>query len=245
MDTKQFAKKLVANIIEMVSSLPNKKHELYIETTKNISELVVNSSNPSVERLVLSDYRWEKTREKRGKWIQVKAGDIYQIEFGKNYVPEMSYEHRGMILGRSGQLLYVLPIYSYQSEIQEHKEAYHPIDNPTNLKSNLYLMKKGEFGFLNRDSVLKLNDLRSVSVKRILYKNGHGRIEANSEVFKMIEGLAIRKHFSEFYYQNEKLKKAFEDKEMELDKMLEENKLLSIENEKLKKEIEQAEQKNS
>ena len=244
MSTKQFAENLIDNVNTMLSTLPNKKYELYIETTKNVSEMVVSSTSPSVERFVLSDYRWEKTREKSGKWIQVKAGDIYQIEFGKNYVPEMSYEHRGMVLGRSGQLLYVLPIYSYQSGNQEHKEAYHPIDNPKNLKSNLYLMKKDEFGFLNRDSVLKLNDLRSVSVKRILYKNGHGRIEANSETFKKIEGLAIRKHFSEFYYQNEKLKRAYDDKKLELDEMLEENKILSIENEKMKKEIEQAKQKN-
>ena len=240
MSTEQFAGNLIDNVNTMLLTLPNRKYELYIETTKNISEMVVSSTSPSVERVVLSDYRWEKAREKRGKWIKVKAGDIYQIEFEKNHVPEMSYEHIGMVLGRSGQLLYVLPIYSYQSEVQEHNDAYHPVDNPKNLKSNLYLMKKDEFGFLNRDSVLKLNDLRSVSVKRILYKNKHGRIDVNSEVFKRIEGLAIRKHFSEFYYQNEKLKRAYDEREVELDKMFEQNKLLSIENEKMKKEIEQA-----
>ena len=28
-----------------------------------------------------------------------KKGEIYQIKFDKNYQPEMSYEHRGLVIG--------------------------------------------------------------------------------------------------------------------------------------------------
>ena len=59
---------------------------------------------------------------------RVKKGEIYQFEFGKNFVPEMSYEHRGLIIGVNKKLLYVLPIFSYDPK--KHLDVYHRLENP-------------------------------------------------------------------------------------------------------------------
>ena len=97
-------------------------------------------------RFSKSDYRWADNRFKNFKHKTIKKGEIYQFKFGKNYV---------------------LPIFSYNPD--KHIDIYHPIDFPLS-KSHLFLLKNSEFSFITHDSVLKLNDLRTVSVNRILYQ---------------------------------------------------------------------------
>lgn len=100
----------------------------------------------------------------------------------------MSYEHRGLIIGVKQKLLYVLPIFSY--DLHRHPDVYHPINNP-NSKSNLFLLKKSEFSFIKHDSILKLNDIRTVSINRILYQQS-GRISPSSDTYKQIETLVLK-----------------------------------------------------
>lgn len=80
----------------------------------------------------------------------------------------MSYEHRGLVIGVNKKFLYVFPIFSYDP--QNHPDIYHPVDNNTS-KSDLYLLKKADYAFIQHDSVMKLNDIRTVSINRILYRN--------------------------------------------------------------------------
>ena len=150
---------------------------------------------------------------------RIKKGEVYQFEFGKNFVPEMSYEHRGMVIGVNKKLLYVLPIFSFNRE--KHSDVYHPIENPES-KSDLYLLKSSEFSFIQHDSILKLNDLRTVSVNRILYQQKNGRIDINSDTYKNIERLVIQKYFPSFLFQfkeilaeNEELRKKVSELENE------------------------------
>lgn len=77
----------------------------------------------------------------------------------------MSYEHRGLVIGVNKRLLYVLPIFSYDPK--KHSDVYHPQDNPKS-KSDLYLLKSSDYSFIQHDSVLKLNDIRTMSINRIL-----------------------------------------------------------------------------
>ena len=91
-------------------------------------------------RFSKSDYRWADNRFKNFKHKAIKKGEIYQFEFGKNFYPEMSYEHRGLVIGVKQKLLYVLPIFSYNPD--KHIDIYHPIDFPLS-KSHLFLLKKG------------------------------------------------------------------------------------------------------
>lgn len=91
-------------------------------------------------------------------------------------------------------MLYVLPFFSYNPH--KHSDVYHPVDFP-NSKSDIYLLKNSEFTFITHDSVLKLNDIRTVSINRILYQQD-GHIAPNSDTYKHIEALVLQKYFPDF-----------------------------------------------
>lgn len=119
----------------------------------------------------------------------------------------MAYEHRGLIIGISQRLLYVLPIYSYKAEAHKNPPL-HIKDNPTG-KSNFYLLKKDEFSFLKHDSVIKLNDLRTVSNARIKYAH-NASISPSTETNKFIENQAFRHYFPLISYDYDTLKTNYE-----------------------------------
>ncbi len=178
--------------------------EKYIKSITALNELTLQNPNRNeIDRYAESDIFWSANKSKPSK-RQVSKGSIYQFEFGKNYVPEMSYEHRGLVIGVSGKLLYVLPICSYNAKYADHQNAYHPVDNPTG-KSNYYLLKSSEFAFLTHDSVLKLNDIRTVSFSRIKYKQQNGLIDPNSATYRAIERLVFAKYFFDYSFQYDRL----------------------------------------
>lgn len=181
----------------------------YIRNITKTNELVLSGAvgNDEIDRLSKSDYRWADNRSRSFQTRQIKKGEIYQFEFGKNFVPEMSYEHRGLVIGVNKKLLYVLPIFSYNSA--KHPDVYHPVDNNQS-KSDLYLLKKDDFSFIQHDSVLKLNDIRTVSINRILYHQKDGRIDINSNEYIAIEKLVLYKYFPSFLFE---LKKSLTDNE--------------------------------
>ena len=172
----------------------------YLRNISKTNELILNEllGNDELVRFSKSDYRWADNKKKNFQTRTVKKGEIYQFEFGKNFVPEMSYEHRGLVIGVNKKLLYVLPIFSYDP--QKHPDIYHPVDNNTS-KSDLYLLKKADYAFIQHDSVMKLNDIRTVSINRILYPQKDGRIDIESYEYKEIEKLVLNKYFPEFLYE--------------------------------------------
>lgn len=170
----------------------------YLKAQNKTNEIIVtnNFTNNELDRFSVSDFRWADNRTKQFRHRQVKKGEIYQFEFGKNFKPEMSYEHRGLVIGIKQKLLYVLPIFSYDPA--KHPDVYHPTDNPAS-KSDMFLLKASDFSFISHDSVLKLNDIRTVSVNRILYQQ-NGLISPASDTYKQIEQLVLQKYFPSFYY---------------------------------------------
>ena len=177
----------------------------YLKAQSKTNEIIVgNAVTPDeLDRLSKSDFRWADNRKKSFQHRSVKKGEIYQFEFGKNYIPEMSYEHRGLVIGVKRRLLYVLPIFSYDPK--KHTDVYHPVDFPTS-KSDLFLLKNSDFSFISHDSVLKLNDIRTVSINRILYQQS-GQIDPTSDTYKQIESLALIKYFPSFFHDYEQNKK--------------------------------------
>lgn len=176
----------------------------YLKSQNKTNEAILRGSfgNDELDRFSKSDFRWADNRSGTFQHRTVKKGEIYQFEFGKNFIPEMSYEHRGLIIGIKKNLLYVLPIFSYNP--RKHIDVYHPMDFPTS-KSDLFLLKNSEFSFISHDSVLKLNDIRTVSINRILYRQ-NGQIPFQSDTYKHIETLVLQKYFPSFYHdfkQNE------------------------------------------
>lgn len=185
----------------------------YLKAQNKTNETILeNAYSPDeLDRFSKSDYRWADNKTKPFRHKIAKKGEIYQFEFGKNYIPEMSYEHRGLVIGVKQKLLYVLPIFSYDP--LKHPDVYHPI-NHSDSKSNMFLLKASEFSFIIHDSVLKLNDIRTVSVNRILYQQS-GRIPPSSDTYKQI-AVSL----------NEQLKEA-----------INQNNILEAENEQLKAEL--------
>lgn len=134
----------------------------------------------------------------------------------------MSYEHRGLVIGVNKKLLYVLPICSKNPSNPDHVSAYHPSDNP--IISNFYLLKKSEFTFLKHDSVLKINDLRTISIARKKYKQGN--ISCSSPTFIEIERKAFARIFPTYSF-------SYDEIENENYQLKEENDLLQREKDKL------------
>ena len=140
----------------------------YIESITALNNIALKKPS-DINRFAESDIFWARNKNQPLLNRKISKGNVYQFEFGKNYVPEMSYEHRGLVIGVSGKLLYVLPIFSYNPTDKRYSDVFHPDDNPHS-KSNFFLLKNEEFDFLAHNSLLKLNDIRTVSVARIKYK---------------------------------------------------------------------------
>ena len=208
----------------------------YLKAQIKTNEIIIGNAVgfDELDRLSKSDFRWADNRNKPFQHRQVKKGEIYQFEFGKNYIPEMSYEHRGLIIGVKQKLLYVLPIFSYDPH--KHTDVYHPMDFPTS-KGDVFLLKSSEFSFISHDSVLKLNDIRTVSLNRILYQQS-GRIDPSSDTYRQIETLVLRKYFPSFLHDYETDKKTMESLNDQVTSLTEDKLILEGENVKLKAEIE-------
>ena len=208
----------------------------YLKAQSKTNEIIVGNmiGSDELDRFSKSDFRWADNRKKPFRQRAVKKGEIYQFEFGKNYIPEMSYEHRGLVIGVKQKLLYVIPIFSYDPV--KHPDVYHPIDFPTS-KSDMFLLKSSEFSFISHDSVLKLNDIRTVSINRILYQQS-GRIDPSTNTYKEIETLVLRKYFPSFLRDYEQNNKTIESLNEQVSTLTEEKETLQIENDQLKAEIE-------
>lgn len=175
----------------------------YLKSISKTNSLILNKilSDDEVNRFSASDYQWANSKESHYCDRHVKKGDIYQFEFGKNFEPEMSYEHRGLVIGVRNRLLYVLPIFSFKPD--KHKGLYDRKENP---KGDLYLLKADSHEWISHDSVLKLHDLRTVSDKRILYKQKSGHMDIESDEYKEIEFLSFTKLFPQFAFEINRLK---------------------------------------
>ncbi|MCD8014712.1 MAG: bZIP transcription factor [Lachnospiraceae bacterium] len=213
----------------------------YLKAQNKVNESIIKCSFPidEIDRFSKSDYRWADNRSKNFQFRTVRKGEIYQFEFGKNFIPEMSYEHRGLVIGIKKKLLYVLPIFSYN--VQKHTDVYHPVDFP-NSTSDMFLLKSSEFSFISHDSVLKLNDLRTVSINRILYKQS-GQISPSSDTYKQIETLVLKKYFPSFQYDFEQSLQSILALQENISNLEADKNNLTEENEKLKAEIESLKKK--
>ena len=121
----------------------------------------------------------------------------------------MSYEHRGLVID-------------------------HPVDFPTS-KSDMFLLKSNDFSFISHDSLLKLNDIRTVSINRILYQQS-GRIDPSSDTYREIESLVLRKFFPSFFHDYENNKKTLASLNEQVLSLTEDKTKLESEIKKLKSE---------
>ena len=100
----------------------------------------------------------------------------------------------------------------------------------------MFLLKKSEFSFITHDSVLKLNDIRTVSVNRILYQQ-NGRIDPSSDTYKQIEQLVLQKYFPDFYYDFKQNAQTLKFLNEQLKEAMKNSNELEIENKQLKADL--------
>lgn len=188
----------------------------YIESISCMNAVALSASEDEIHRCAEADIFWSQHKDGNTGKRSIHKGEIYQFEFGKNYTPEMAYEHRGMVIGIAQKLLYVLPIYTYKSAAHA-VPPLHMEENPDG-KSSFYLLKKDEFSFLKHDSVIKLNDLRTVSAARIKYSHNVS-ISPDSATYHYIENRVFRSYFPSISYAYDQLKKEHEQALQEIEKL--------------------------
>lgn len=91
--------------------------------------------------------------------------------------------------------------------------------------------------FSKSDYLLKLNDIRTVSVNRILYQQS-GSIPTSSGTYQKIEELALLKYFPEFVHRYSLIEQRTNAAESALKERESDCQTLIKENEELKKQIE-------
>ncbi|MCL1903159.1 MAG: hypothetical protein FWF94_01930 [Oscillospiraceae bacterium] len=153
-------------------------------------------NSDELRRFSLSDYRWANEKLLNNSNISLVKGEVCLFDFGKNHFPEMSYEHKGLVVGLGKCLLYVLPICSYRDDKEPHRNAY--CENNKNEDSDFWLLKCDDFDFITHDSVLSLRDLRTISSKRFI-KKYNTSIDINGIMFKTIERIIFKNYFYDFY----------------------------------------------
>lgn len=122
--------------------------------------------------------------------ISYNVGDVCWIEFGNNFKPEMSYKHMGIIIRKFDKMYFVIPITTISLNNNLMATAYHPLDNPTG-NDSYYKLKASDFSFLQHDSVLKISEVKGVSVKRI--KSRCSSIEQTD--LQLIEKRVLARYF--------------------------------------------------
>lgn len=81
--------------------------------------------------------------------------------------------------------------------------------------------------------MLKLNDIRTVSINRILYQQS-GRVPPSSDTYKQIETLVLQKYFLCFYHDFEQNLQTAAALNEQLKGAIEINNILEAENKQLK-----------
>ena len=135
---------------------------------------------------------------------EIKVGDIFNIDFGINYEPEMSYNHPGLILEEVGDLVLAVPTSTSTKKLQN---AYHHTKNK-NGNWYYYEVDKSD-GFAER-CVLILGNVCTISKGRLLEKKGHLTCDISDEnsLYREIRNIMLQHLFSKEY--NKLTSKIFE-----------------------------------
>lgn len=160
------------------------------------------------------DRKDENNKPLDSKIKDINVGDIYMVDWNLGYTPELSYEHPCVVIEKTNEFLFVLPV-SGQSQYLEI--GYHPIEQPNGDRN--YRIVDVCDGFGKRCSI-HVCQAKSISSTRILYKIGS--LTINSEgVCELLNEL--RSEMLNIYFP------------IEYNRLLEENTLYKKENETLAK----------
>lgn len=122
----------------------------------------------------------------------ISVGDIYMVDWNIGYSPELSYEHPCVIIEVLDDFIFALPVSAQKTYIEI---AYHPVKNKEGDRN--YRLVYQEDGF-NKACVIHINQAKTISKTRILYKMGSLTVDENgeSELLNELKLKMINKYFS-------------------------------------------------
>lgn len=128
---------------------------------------------------------------------EISVGDIYMVDWNLSYSPELSYEHPCVVIEKIEDFLFVLPVSAQKQYIEI---GYHPINNIDGNKN--YRIVDATDGF-NKQCVIHINQAKTISKTRILYKMGQLSTDENgySKLYQEIKEEMISKYFPMEYNQ--------------------------------------------
>lgn len=172
-----------------------------------IADLLKSLQNWTTKR-TLKEYREYDAATK--KWIEVnlQLGDIVYVDFGINFVNEVSYPHPAVVIEHIKESILVVPCSSNQEKINE---SYHPIDNKES--KSLYRKVTRQDGF-DGVCVLELDKVSLINKARVIKVQGHLNEDINveSSLFNEIKMKIFKEYLPKQY--------------ITYIKMIEENKML-------------------
>ena len=127
---------------------------------------------------LLSDANYRDRCKKGGAGelgIWIKPGDICYIDYGLSYLNEMGFQHFGLVVKIVHCKAFVIPMTS-------NEKTYR---NALKKDYKGHLMPIGKIPGMYKDSVLFLNDYRSINTARVIGVQAH--ISTKSELFQTIK----------------------------------------------------------
>ena len=146
----------------------------------------VHGHSSTLRDTLLSEYNYQMRshlKSSRSFGLNIEAGDICYIDYGRAYISEIGYQHFGLVLKVFCGKAFVLPMTSNENN---YSLAYDPVSNPDGLR---HLMRLGKVEGLYRYSVLFLNDGKFINTARIIDIKGH--IDPQGELFERIRSRFI------------------------------------------------------
>lgn len=159
------------------------------------------------------------TNKKHSANRKYRPGTVIEYECGLNYQDELSYRHTGLVLEEFDKKVVVVPSSSTQSLIEKSSEKEDGL---------WYYVLVGKNEGFDHDCVLLLNDMKTISKKRIIgsFANMTKSIDG-AKIFNEIKTILIQHYFP----------KQLLEKENMINDLVEENKRLCNINQNLQRDI--------
>ena len=118
--------------------------------------------------------------------MDLSAGDVCLIDFGKQYTYECSYVHLGLVIGFSQKKLFVVPMTSNKKTLGKAEEQ---------TSDHLAVLLESDLaeGHIDKNSVLFLNDARFINSARIIEKVGHIDADKLADISKCLADKIVGK----------------------------------------------------
>ncbi len=159
------------------------------------------------------------TNKKYSANKKYRPGTVIEYECGLNYQDELSYRHTGLVIEEFDKKVVVIPSSSTQSLIDKSSEKEDGL---------WYYVLVGKKEGFNHDCVLLLNDMKTISKKRIIgsFENMTKSVDG-AKIFDKIKTILIQHYFP----------KQLLEKENMINDLVEENKKLCNINKNLQRDL--------